>query len=133
LLKPADLESRMPDFLTLGRRADIIRFDWQCPPSRRGPRKSDQGDNDTKWRKVRKIAVAENGQNRSRNDDRPKRQAKNASDRKRNQNGAQHLQSASQNIPPTRVTPTGEIALRPGHADRVEEARAKEGCDEQPY
>ena len=42
---------------------------------------------------MRKIAVAENCQNRSRNDCRPKHQANDATDRKRNQNGADHLQS----------------------------------------
>jgi hypothetical protein len=84
--------------------------------------KSNQDDKDTKWHKVRK--------NRSRNDYRPKRKANNATDRKRNQNGAYYLQSTSKNVPPQRVTPPSEIALRPGRADRIEEACAKEAGNE---
>lgn len=39
------------------------------------------------------VAVAENSENRSRDDDRPKRHADKAADRKRNQDGARYLQS----------------------------------------
>ena len=100
-----------------------IKSDWKCRPSR-GLHKSNQGDKDTKWHKVRK--------NRSRNDYRPKRKANNATDRKRNQNVAYYLQSTSKNVPPPRLTSPGEIALRPGRADRVEEACAKETGSKEP-
>jgi hypothetical protein len=101
-------------------------------PSRRDRCERNHGTKDTKGHKVRKFAVAQNGQNRSRNDDRPERQANDAADRKRNQNGAHHLQSTGKSAPPTRVAPSSEIALRRGPADRVKEACAKEAGNEKP-
>ena len=101
-------------------------------PSGQGLYKSNQGGKDTKWHKVRKIAVAQNGHNRSRNDYRPKRQANTATGGKRNQNGAHDLQSTSKKATPARVAPPREMTLRPGRADRVEEICAKEAGNEQP-
>jgi len=108
------------------------RIYMRRPLSKRDHRERDHGGKNTKWHKVLKFAVAQNGQNRSRNDYRPKRQATDATEGKRKQHGAYHLQSAGKTAPPARVTPPSEIALRRGRADRVKEARAKEAGNEEP-
>lgn len=76
------------------------------------------------------VAVAENRKNRSRDDDRPKRHADNATGRKRNQDGARYFPSTGDDAPPARIAPAGEIILRPGRTDGVDEAGASE-CDNQ--
>jgi hypothetical protein len=43
--------------LALGRAIAAMKSDWRCRPSRQGLCKSNQGDKDTKWHKVRKIAA----------------------------------------------------------------------------
>uniref|UniRef100_A0ABS3MDE3 Uncharacterized protein n=1 Tax=Bradyrhizobium quebecense TaxID=2748629 RepID=A0ABS3MDE3_9BRAD len=76
----------------------IIRDRAARHPGRRSGRgrgNSDQDDKGAKWHKMRKITVAQNGENRGRNDGRPQRQANNPTDG--NWNSAYHLQSTGQN------------------------------------
>src|SRR5689334_21300495 len=76
--------------------------------------------------------MAQNSEDRGRDDGGPKRQASHATDGKRDQDCAQDLQSACQSVPPARVTPSREVGLRPARPDRVEDAGAEEAGGEEP-